>query len=667
MLQFYGLREHPFGVSPNPRYLYPSVQHREALASLNFGIDNQVGFAALIAEPGTGKTTLLFDVLKRYRDVTSTAFVFNTQCSGEELLRHILMELQIPGGESERDPVMQHQLFTNYVADRHRTKPVLIVIDEAQHLDDTAMEALRLLSNFEASDHKLLHIVLAGQPQLADKLRREAYTQLLQRITIISRLGRFSAEQTDECIAFRLQVAGYTGGPLFSGEAMAKIVEASGGVPREINRICLNSLYLGFALRQKQIGVDVIEEVLSDLDLSCTPKPFASAALPKGVSKYAAISEGSSESAAHAAAHAAAQYAAAQEAAQSAAEFAAQFAVQFAAQFAAKEATQSAAQSAVQAAAQSAVQAVRQEAPGARVASAMPNAMNARVAPRTPVAPPVPKAFSTPPRARILDNATRVVSGERKEVVASTVPDVPVVTRIVDEWETHTPIDPAMGMSFRRDEPTATPPQVKAVKTAKVVTRLEAAPARVLNRVKLKVSGGTRTAIMVSLCSAVAIALMLIGLNSSYVQQQIVSASWPAQPVPITQSAVKPAAQPAAPDNAASVSNETVKIAADNRQAAPRSGRQGGYQEAVLEVFVRPVYPTEAQKMHVQGDVAMKLKVGEDGAVHGIKVLSGEPVLAKAAMEAAQQWRYRPALQDGAPVSAETKTVLTFRVSDNKN
>jgi TonB family protein len=272
-----------------------------------------------------------------------------------------------------------------------------------------------------------------------------------------------------------------------------------------------------------------------------------------------------------------------------------------------------------------------------------------------------------------LDNATRAASSHRKEAVEPTVPYVPVVTRIYEEWETHTPIDPAMGMAFRADTPPATPPKATArtgetLKAIKAAKRVEAAPAPAhpLNRVKLKLSGGTRTAIVVSLCSAVAIALMLIGLNSSYVQQQIVSASRPSQPVQITQSAVKPAAQVAL-DNPGSVSNETVRIAPDNRQAAARSPRQGVYQEAVLEVFVRPVYPTEAQKMHVEGDVAMKLKVGEDGSVHGIKVLSGEPVLAKAAMAAAQQWRYRPALQNGAPVSAETKTVLTFRVADNNN
>jgi general secretion pathway protein A len=292
MLEFYGLREHPFGVSPNPRFLYPSVQHREAIASLIFGIENQVGFAALVAEPGTGKTTLLFDILQRYRERASTAFVFNTQCcSGHDLLRQVVMELQIPGGDSERDPIQLHQLFTAFVADRLRTKPVVLIIDEAQNLENSALETLRLLSNFEAADHKLLHIILAGQPQLGVKLRSPSLTQLLQRITTIGRLDRFSPAQIQECIEFRLRVAGGTGPPPFTTEAMAKIMTASGGVPREINRICINAMQLGFALRQKKISVEVIEEVLSDLFLSRGPQAETSKEGPAIEPQLAGIEE----------------------------------------------------------------------------------------------------------------------------------------------------------------------------------------------------------------------------------------------------------------------------------------------------------------------------------------------------------------------------------------
>ena len=266
LLKFYGLREHPFGVSPNPRYLYQSTQPREALATLISGIENLVGFSALIAEPGVGKTTVLRELLRQFKDRASTALISNTQCNGLELLRHIVLTLQIPGGESEQDPIRLYHMLNAFAFELQHTKPVVIIIDEAQDLEASALETLRLLSNFEAEDRKLLHIILSGQPELREKLRSNS--QLFQRITVIARLARLSPEETEECIAFRLRTAGYTGRPLFSNEAMARIKQASGGVPREINRICLNALEAGFAQRQKEIGIKVIEQVLSDLDLS---------------------------------------------------------------------------------------------------------------------------------------------------------------------------------------------------------------------------------------------------------------------------------------------------------------------------------------------------------------------------------------------------------------
>lgn len=269
LLEFYGLREHPFGVSPNPRYLYLAAQHREALATLISGIENLVGFSALIAEPGVGKTALLFEVIRHVKDRASTALISNTQCNGSGLIRYIAMSLQIPGWESEQDPIRLYHSLTTFASERQHTKPVVIIIDEAQDLESSALETLRLLSNFEAEDRKLLHIILAGQPELGEKLRRKSLKQLFQRITVIARLGCLSPEETEKCIAFRLRTAGYTGTPLFSDDAMAMIKQASHGVPREINRICINALEAGFALRKHEIGAEVIEQVLSDLDLSC--------------------------------------------------------------------------------------------------------------------------------------------------------------------------------------------------------------------------------------------------------------------------------------------------------------------------------------------------------------------------------------------------------------
>jgi type II secretory pathway predicted ATPase ExeA len=267
LLEFYGLREHPFGVSPNPRYLYPSAQHREALATLVSGVENFVGFSALIAEPGVGKTAVLRELLRQFKERASIALISNTQGSGLELLRHIVMSLQIPGAESEQDPVRLHRMLNMFATEHQHTKPVVIIIDEAQNLESSALETLRLLSNYEAEDRKLLHIILAGQTELRDKLR--SHSQLFQRITVLTRLGRLSPQETEECIAFRLRTAGYDGPPLFTNDAMKLIKQASGGVPREINRICLNALEAGFALQQREISIVIIEQVVSDLDLGC--------------------------------------------------------------------------------------------------------------------------------------------------------------------------------------------------------------------------------------------------------------------------------------------------------------------------------------------------------------------------------------------------------------
>jgi len=666
MLQFYGLREHPFGVSPNPRYLYPSVQHREALASLIFGIENQVGFAALIAEPGTGKTTLLFDVLMRFRERASTAFVFNTQCSGQELLRHILMELQVPGGDSEHDPIRQHQLFTAFVADRQRTKPVVIVIDEAQHLEDSAMEALRLLSNFEAADHKLLHIILAGQPQLGEKLRRTTHTQLLQRIAIINRLARFSPSQTEECITYRLHVAGYGGPALFSKDALRKIIVASDGVPREINRICLNAVYLGFALRQRQIGVEVIEEVLADLDLGHDPRTGALAELQQAESSQLegiqARAPGTPTTI---------------DTLKTPVPDAVVVPDVFSAPVVKKLAT-----APIAASPDTAPVVPRADTP------VVPKAVISPVAPKT-VSLPEPKvdsasavlrAFSTPVVPRKLSTPTIPKSSKALEEPEGL--EESKVVRIFDEWQTHTPIDPAAGM-FRPEAPSSEAPVQKA-EIKLPAQKLEKTVAKSPKREPFKIRFKKRAAIISALFGAVAISLVLFGLNTSLHQQPSVAASSPA-PLVQTQPPAEPEvaqtltvkperkilpAKRGTQGSVISVGPVPSAATAGEGYGATSGARSGGssvYRAAVLEKFVRPAYPITAKRMHIEGDVVLKLNVASDGSVQGIKILSGNSVLARAATEAAQQWRYRPALLNGAPTSAEAKTVLTFRVDDDNN
>ena len=264
--QFFGLREQPFGVTPDPRYLYLGPGHREALASLFYGIETNRGFLALIARPGMGKTTLLFHLLEKFRRSARTAFLFQTQCSSRELLRFLLAELGIES--QENDLVRMHEQFNRYLTRESLAgNRVIVVIDEAQNLEPSVLETVRLLSNFETPRGKLLQIILAGQPELATKLAGSSLSQLRQRIASFNGLDPLAPQEVARFIDHRLHVARYQGPPLFSDKAKAMIAGLSEGIPRNINSLCFGALSLACALGQKTIGTEIVQEVFSDLDL----------------------------------------------------------------------------------------------------------------------------------------------------------------------------------------------------------------------------------------------------------------------------------------------------------------------------------------------------------------------------------------------------------------
>jgi len=269
-LDYYELPEQPFGVTPDPRYLYLGRTHREALASLHYGLELGRGFLALLAEPGMGKTTLLFQLLERLKSNARTVFLFQTQCNSRELLQYVMSDL---GFDCRgQDFATMHQQLNEFLArERLAGKDFVLVIDEAQNLDDTTLETVRLLSDFETAQRKMLQIVLAGQPQLAKKLAQPGLIQLRQRISILSWLEPFNAAETADYIESRLQVAGYQGRPIFTKEALAAISAHSGGIPRNINNLCFNALSLGYATNRRTIGPDCIRDVVADLDLGSVP------------------------------------------------------------------------------------------------------------------------------------------------------------------------------------------------------------------------------------------------------------------------------------------------------------------------------------------------------------------------------------------------------------
>jgi general secretion pathway protein A len=263
----FGLRENAFGVTPDPRFLFLSQTHREALASLVNGIDCDFGFQILVAQPGMGKTTLLFNFLERFRATAHTAFLFQPQSNPCELLQSVLLEL---GTHTEETSLRKLSEQLNQVLSRsaEERKRVIVVLDEAQNLDFAVLEALRQLSNFETASSKLMQIVLAGQPQLAKRLALPEQEQLMQRISAFGRLSPLALTETQAYIDHRLATAGYQGSHLFTQGAIRNIWDHSRGVPRNINKLCFNAMLLAFAEHAKSIDARIVEEAARDLDLN---------------------------------------------------------------------------------------------------------------------------------------------------------------------------------------------------------------------------------------------------------------------------------------------------------------------------------------------------------------------------------------------------------------
>jgi type II secretory pathway predicted ATPase ExeA len=267
VLEYYKLQKQPFGVTPDTQYLFASETHREALASLLYGIETGRGFIALIAKPGMGKTTLLFRCLSQLQGKAKTVFLFQTISTPLDFLHALLADLgiqELQGGITE----LQAKLNDVLLEQSRRGERLVVVVDEAQKLDASVLELVRMLSNFETPREKLMQIILSGQPQLATKLASPDLVQLRQRISILARLRPFSREETTLYVDHRLRVAGYNSAvPLFTPAALQSIAAHSAGIPRNINNLCFNAMSLGCALKRRTIDLDIVREVVADLDL----------------------------------------------------------------------------------------------------------------------------------------------------------------------------------------------------------------------------------------------------------------------------------------------------------------------------------------------------------------------------------------------------------------
>ena len=264
-LEFYGFRENPFNLTPDPRFVFLSKTHREAFAHLLYGIQNRAGFIALTGEVGSGKTTVLRTFLSNLgADHYRTALIFNPLQSPGDLLQSINRELGIPPptspGESPLDALNQFLLRENAAG-----RTVVLVVDESQDLEPAALEQVRLVSNLETDRAKLIQIVLAGQPELAQMLRRKEIRQLSQRIIVAYHLQPMDFQDTVHYIMHRLKVAGARGGVSFSKWALKRIYRYSGGLPRLINAASDRALLVGFTLEAPKITSRLAAEAIKDL------------------------------------------------------------------------------------------------------------------------------------------------------------------------------------------------------------------------------------------------------------------------------------------------------------------------------------------------------------------------------------------------------------------
>lgn len=263
---FYALREKPFSLTSNPNFLFLSQRHRDALSSLLYGIQERLGFIEITGEVGTGKTTICRALLNQLDEKIKTAFVFNSNMTEQQLMETIVEDLGIKTEKKGRNALFA-ELNRFLIQQLAAGNNVVLIIDEAQNLSLRLLEQIRMISNLEAENEKLIQIVLVGQPELRDKLNSPSLRQLKQRISVRCRIEPLSREEIAQYITHRLQHAGANGnGPFFDEAAFREVFSYSAGVPRLINAVCDKALLLGFATEQRQITADMIKKSIQEIE-----------------------------------------------------------------------------------------------------------------------------------------------------------------------------------------------------------------------------------------------------------------------------------------------------------------------------------------------------------------------------------------------------------------
>lgn len=269
--EYYGLNEQPFNVVPNPRYMYFSENHKQAFSELLYGIENRKGFLLLTGEIGSGKSTLSRLLLNYLGDDVKTAMIINPNLSGMQLLATIVEDYEIePKAKTKKGYIDALNAFLLRVSREGSTS--VLILDEAQNLGAKSLEQLRMLSNFETNDEKLLQIIMVGQPELEQVLDRPSLTQLRQRVSVWTHLYPLDRDEMCDYIRHRLEVAGGEGVKMpFTEDALTKIFEHTQGSPRMVNVACDRALLLGYLAKDSEVGVDTVEKAIARP--TARPKP----------------------------------------------------------------------------------------------------------------------------------------------------------------------------------------------------------------------------------------------------------------------------------------------------------------------------------------------------------------------------------------------------------
>jgi len=264
-LDYYGLTEPPFDITPNPRFLFYSAKHREAYNHLLYGLRERKGFVQITGEVGAGKTTLCRALLEALDDRYATALILNPVMSPDELMKAIAIEYGLPVNGLDRLDTLA--VINQFLLQQVEVgKETVLIIDEAQDLTEELLEQVRLLSNLETDNRKLLQIVLMGQPELRDRLNSPRLRQLRQRITVRYHLPPLTRNEVSQYVQHRLHVSGGNGTPYFTRPALWRVFNYTQGIPRLVNAVCDKALLGGFVAQSERINYGLVNRAVRELE-----------------------------------------------------------------------------------------------------------------------------------------------------------------------------------------------------------------------------------------------------------------------------------------------------------------------------------------------------------------------------------------------------------------